>query len=75
VLRLVPANPDYPTIDIASARDGYIVGTVVEQRRYHQSVKDLYGFDPDERDYEDMKLTEAVKRNFVKHGENDPSIK
>lgn len=53
VYRLVPLNPDYPTIDLKSDRDGHLVGTVVEQRRYFQTEKDVFGFDVREEEYRD----------------------
>jgi SOS-response transcriptional repressor LexA len=41
-IELAPLNPDWPTLEIASASAGKIVGTMIEHRRYRARRSDHY---------------------------------
>lgn len=56
VQRLVPLNSDFPIVEIQGPKDGYILGVVVEQRRYHHTLVDYIGMTEEEMDREEAIL-------------------
>jgi transcriptional regulator with XRE-family HTH domain len=53
IYRLVPANEDFPIVEIRGPKDGYIAGVVVEQRRYHKTIEQILGMSDEDLDREE----------------------